>query len=199
MKQKLKNEDHLSQFDWLGLGALLFGIEIPIRLLASTLWNEAILQIFLIACLVVLIVFISRYDWKNISVALLLICTIHPVRIMPIYEVRVISSWWANSIFYTIVTLICILILMYGVQRYRLKNNLIFLLVVCGLLSGWQAVVSTMEVGHCYVDDLRWTHYVYCETTHMGYQQIERLPIGMRGYCYYCPWYYGVRRWSIPL
>lgn len=184
---KGKNDTPYPQFDWIGLIALLIGIEIPIRILEDTRINGVLLQSLLLICLLLLIVSVRRYDWKNIAIALLIICSVHPVRI--------IFHWWMNPIVFGIVTFICLFVLIYIIRKWGWKNDLTALLLFCFLLSGFQILVSTSEVGHCFVDDIRWTHYFYCETTHGQYQQIESLPIGMQGYCYYCPWYRGVSRW----
>ena len=182
------NDNQLhTQFDWIGLIALLIGFDGSIRLLADTNFNGLLLQILILGCLLILIICIRHYNWKNILVALLLIGTIHPMRF--------IFQWWINPIIFGVTLLICLIFMARIIRNYTWKNRLTALLLVCSLTSGWQMVTSAAEINHCYIDDMRWTHFFYCEPTNGQYQQIESLPIGMQGYCYYCPWYVGVRRW----
>ncbi len=182
----IKTEVPHSRFDWIGLVALLVGIEIPIRLFAASAFDGLLLQVLIVACLLILCVFVRHYNWKNFLIAILLISVTHPI--------RVITNWWVNPLLFGVATIICLLLMIRIIQKQAWKNGIVALLLICTLLSGWQTLVSTSEVGHCFIDDIRWTKYFACPESG-GYQQIESSPIGMQGYCYYCPWYVGVRRW----
>jgi hypothetical protein len=175
-----------SGFRWVGLITLLIGIKVQLRALEMPIGGLPLL-FFIFIPLSLLLVFIRQYDWKNISVAVLLICTLSPV--------RVIFHWWLNPVLNGLAGFVCLIVLIRFIQRSGWKHGLVALLVLCVLLTGWQAAISASEVGQCYIDDIRWTHYFYCQSTGGQYQQIESLPIGMQGYCYYCPWYSGVNRW----
>lgn len=163
------------------------GIDLPIQLLATPEIGGILLVLPILACLVTLIIFVRRYDWKNGAAALVFICAL-------LNPIRLIFQWWLNPILFGLVTVVCLLLLVRYIRQYYWKNYLLALLIICTLLAGGQTLQSTLEVGHCGIEDIRWTRYFYCEPTTQGYQQIESLPIGMAGYCYYCPWYQGVER-----
>jgi hypothetical protein len=190
MEDRLQRTDTVNKtqlrFDWIGLVALIIGIDGTISVLARLpLDGGRMLILRLLICFVICIVFIRRYDWKNIAAALLLVCAwFHPIRF--------IFHWWLNPLLFGLATTICLVLLIRITQRYPWKNYVTAFLILCTLLSARHTVISVLEVGNCGIEDRRWTIAYRCSITNTGYQQIEALPVGMTGYCYYCPWYEGI-------
>ena len=176
MKAHSKAGKPIPKFDWVGLVALLIGVAIPIKLLKG-------LECFIALCLLILVCFIRHYDWKNVTIALIMIFTLFS-------PIRVIEDWGVNPVVYGSVTAISFLLIIYSVRVDGWKSIVTALFVVCALLSVRQTMISASEVNTCYVEDNRWTNYYWCEASRTGYQQIESTPIAMHGWCYYCFWYY---------
>lgn len=191
---KKKNDDAKKKinpsFDWVGLFALLIGIELPLLALGYLFMlplPTVVLKFMIILPPLILVIFIKRYTKQNIFVALvLIICTLHPI--------RVLEYWWLNPIIYGVVTAITLFLTWRTVTSTSWKQSFSILLMICTLLLANQTVESLNEVGKCVIDDNRWTDYYGCQTGNW-YQQIQSLPIGMQGWCYYCPWHRGVGFW----
>jgi len=166
---------HHREFDWIGFAVLLVGLNVSIWSLGHDGCSSVI-------CFLVMLVFIRRLDWKNVFTALVVTITLfHPIRF--------IYDWSQNPIMYNVIAAVCILLLIVFIHQYGWKHFAILLFLACSLLSSHQAMVSASEVGSCYVEDRRYNEYFYCMKNKRGYQQIQSLPIGMRGWCYYCAWY----------
>ena len=65
---------------------------------------------------------------------------------------------------------------------------IVVVMLACTVLSGLHGLISLSEIDNCWVEDIRYTQLIVCDSGGQ-YQQIESLPVGMQGYCYYCPWY----------
>ena len=108
--------------------------------------------------------------------------------ILGFFSLRFISVWWINPILYGVITIACFYVMVRFVWYHRWKHLIVIIMFICTLLSSWNSLVSLSEIGNCWVEDIRYTQLIVCKNGNK-YQQIESLPIGMRGYCYYCPWY----------
>lgn len=185
----LKNDDSKKKispsFDWLGLFALIIGIKVPIWVMGYLVMfpnDEFILRSIVLVSLWTLIAFINRYNKKNIFVAsILIICIFHPIRFL--------NQWWVNPIIYGLVTCCCLTLTWHTIKRTDWRHSFSILLMVCTLLLASQTVESFNEVGNCDIEDQRWNYVYACRDSGNWYQQIQSLPIGMQGWCYYCPWH----------
>lgn len=180
MNTENQNDQLHSGFDWIGLVVLISTLEGILLSLANETLGCITFPLFLVS-LLILIRYFRRYNWKNVTLALFVFFTLHPVRIL--------FHWWMNPVVYGFAAIISLILLLLHLNQNSWKNNVTPILISCILFFGWQTVVSDSEVKHCYVDDIRWNYYFVCKTSGNNYQQIEHLPIGMKGYCYYCPWY----------
>lgn len=183
MKGKRKNSQIELRFDYFATFILWLGIEST--LLASHMTIVTLFYLFFTVAVIswlVVLGFYRRYNWKNISVAVvLIISTIHPIRF--------IYYWQLSPIFYGMLTLICAICFIYIFRNYRWKNYIAVLMLFLTLSAAWQTVISVQEIGNCYEEDRRWNELYCCSGTHDCYQQIQHLPLGMSGWCYYCLWY----------
>ena len=183
MKQKRKKEYSEPKFDWFSFFVLWLGIEAT--LLANAVTFNPLFYLFLAIAVfswLLVIRFYRRYDWKIIGAAfILVISSIHPIRF--------IYDWRLNPIVYGVLALICIICFVYIFRNYRWKNYIAVLMLFLTLSTTWQTLISVQEIGNCYLEDRRWNEYYVCSVTGNGYQQIQHLPVGMSGWCYYCLWY----------
>lgn len=146
---KKKNDDAKEKinpsFDWVGLFALLMGIELPLLALGYLFmlpFPTIVLKFMIILPLLILIIFIKRSTKQNIFVAfVLIICTLHPI--------RVLENWWLNPIIYGVVTAITLFLTWRTVKRTSWKHSFSILLMICTLLLANQTVESLNEVGSC--------------------------------------------------
>jgi len=104
------------------------------------------------------------------------------------FPVRILSNWWINPILYGLLTLACFLTMSRFIRRYYWKQMIVVVMLACTVLSGLHGLISLSEIDNCWVEDIRYTQLIVCDSGGQ-YQQIESLPVGMQGYCYYCPWY----------
>jgi hypothetical protein len=165
----------IPKFDWVGLAALLIGIAIPIQLLERA-------EYLIPLCLLILVRFVRRYDWKNTVITLIIVFTLF-------YPIRMIEDWSVNTVLYGVITAISFLLIIYAVRVYGWKSLVTGLFILCVLLSLTQTIASAVEVDTCHIEDIRWTKYYSCEATGMGYQQIASTSLAMQSWCYYCFWY----------
>ena len=143
-KNDNKQKSDSSKFDWLGLFALLIGIEMPVLALGYLFMSPLpviVLQLMIILPPIILIAFIKRYTKENIFVALvLIICTLHPIRIL--------EYWWVNPLIYGVATTMVLFFTWRTVRRTSWKQSFSILLMICTLLLANQTVESFNDVGN---------------------------------------------------
>lgn len=176
-----RREQAPPSFHWIGLITLVITL---------TIFIEQHITFLLLLGPILLIILIRHLDWKNIVIAVILLST-------TLYPVRILSEWSLNPILYTVIALGCFGTATHIFRKYRWKNGVAALLLVCGLLSGWQVNVSASEVGQCGIEDWRWNALYHCSSTNMNYQQIECYPIAIRGWCWACISYHCKRPQSL--
>lgn len=170
------------RFDWFATFVLWLGIESILIVSETIIMSRFYLFLIIVIISWLLVIrFYRRYDWKNISIAfILVISTFHPIRF--------IYAWQLNPIFYGMLTLITIW-LVHIFRNYEWKNYIAILLLFLTLATGWQTIISVQEIGNCHLEDRRWNELYCCSATGECYQQIQQLPVAMSGWCYYCLWY----------
>jgi hypothetical protein len=168
-----------ASFNWTGLFVLLVSVNVTIWAIWSlTTLYRVVLPISFLS----LIVFRHHLNLKTVLIALLLTITVfHPVRFL--------FDWRLNPISYGIIMLLCLIALLRVSKERKWKDYMTALLLICVLLCGKEMLLSVSELETCWLEDVRYNQQFYCESTARRYQQIESLPIGMDGWCYYCFWY----------
>jgi hypothetical protein len=129
-----------------------------------------------------------RYWWIFSILALVLLIGLR-------FPVRILTIWTLNPLTYVLLVIGCLMTLGYILKRYGWKRQLVTLIIVCSILSGWQTFVSARQGGlnndFCTVDSTglitryRCTYIGNCPTLLRDYATLGNLPIGIELLDYY--------------
>jgi hypothetical protein len=129
-----------------------------------------------------------RYWWIFGTLAIVLLIGLR-------FPVRILSVWSLNPVLYGVITSGCLIATICVARSHGWKRQLIAIMVLCALLSGWQTVVSMRQGGlnsefcsvahNGLVTRHRCTFIGNCPTLLRDYATIGNLPIGIELLDYY--------------
>jgi len=129
-----------------------------------------------------------RYWWIFGTLAILLLIGLR-------FPVRILTNWTLNPLMYVLLVTGCLITLGYILNRYGWKRQIVALILVCSILSGWQVFVSARQGDlnneFCSVDSsglITRYHCAYignCPTLLRDYATLGNLPIGIELLDYY--------------
>jgi hypothetical protein len=129
-----------------------------------------------------------RYWWIFGTLATMLLIGLR-------YPIRILTIWSLNPIIYAMLAISSLLAAGYVMRRYGWKQQIVAVMILCSLLSGWQGIVSARQGGlnadFCGVDTSgflthhRCSYVGNCPTLLRDYVTIGNLPIGIELLDYY--------------
>ena len=80
------------------------------------------------------------------------------------YPLRYLPAWWVNPVWYGLLTLACLLATIRFVQHHPWDQRIVLVMLACPLMAGLNSIIRFIEIGHCRVEDVRYTQVIACDS-----------------------------------